>query len=182
MPYDRDSFLAGLAVGRTLWRPHRDYGGNTFQRYPCFLMGVKVPVEWSRGSNDYVGLMFAQIDTSVWPNPAYWMLWKDLQDNEYILFFCPNGVGERQVGFFQYGCFADGTTDWVGSTFAGRFDYHEDSVLGKYRIQYAPTESYVTPLFSNYAHFIGNNDYLNSFFETATLSQVGSQLYVVGAV
>lgn len=26
MPYDRDSFLAGLAVGRTLWRPHRDYG------------------------------------------------------------------------------------------------------------------------------------------------------------
>ena len=24
MPYDRDSFLAGLAVGRTLWRPHRD--------------------------------------------------------------------------------------------------------------------------------------------------------------
>lgn len=26
MAYDRDSFLAGLAVGRTLWRPHRDYG------------------------------------------------------------------------------------------------------------------------------------------------------------
>lgn len=26
MPYDRDSFLAGLAVGRTLWRPHRDLG------------------------------------------------------------------------------------------------------------------------------------------------------------
>lgn len=26
MSYDRDSFLAGLAVGRTLWRPHRDYG------------------------------------------------------------------------------------------------------------------------------------------------------------
>lgn len=26
MPYDRDSFLAGLAVGRTLWRPHRDFG------------------------------------------------------------------------------------------------------------------------------------------------------------
>lgn len=26
MPYDRDSFLAGLAVGRTLWRPHSDYG------------------------------------------------------------------------------------------------------------------------------------------------------------
>lgn len=26
MVYDRDSFLAGLAVGRTLWRPHRDYG------------------------------------------------------------------------------------------------------------------------------------------------------------
>lgn len=25
MPYDRDSFLTGLAVGRTLWRPHRDY-------------------------------------------------------------------------------------------------------------------------------------------------------------
>ena len=24
--YDRDSFLAGLAVGRTLWRPHKDYG------------------------------------------------------------------------------------------------------------------------------------------------------------
>lgn len=26
MAYDRDSFLAGLAVGRTLWRPHRDLG------------------------------------------------------------------------------------------------------------------------------------------------------------
>ena len=29
MPYDRDSFLAGLAVGRTLWRPHRDLGNVT---------------------------------------------------------------------------------------------------------------------------------------------------------
>ena len=26
MAYDRDSFLAGLAVGRTLWKPYRDYG------------------------------------------------------------------------------------------------------------------------------------------------------------
>ena len=26
MPYDRDSFLAGLAVGRVLWRPYRDRG------------------------------------------------------------------------------------------------------------------------------------------------------------
>lgn len=30
MSYDRDSFLAGLAVGRTLWRPHRDYGEQPF--------------------------------------------------------------------------------------------------------------------------------------------------------
>lgn len=26
MSYDRDSFLAGLAVGRTLWKPHKDCG------------------------------------------------------------------------------------------------------------------------------------------------------------
>ena len=33
MAYDRDSFLAGLAVGRTLWRPHRDIGGGNVIRY-----------------------------------------------------------------------------------------------------------------------------------------------------
>lgn len=32
MPYDRDSFLAGLAVGRTLWQPTNADEGFTAQR------------------------------------------------------------------------------------------------------------------------------------------------------
>lgn len=32
MPYDRDSFLAGLAVGRTLWRPPNSDEGFAVQR------------------------------------------------------------------------------------------------------------------------------------------------------
>lgn len=32
MPFDRDSFLAGLAVGRTLWQPTNADEGFTVQR------------------------------------------------------------------------------------------------------------------------------------------------------
>lgn len=32
MPFDRDSFLAGLAVGRTLWQPPNAAEGFTVQQ------------------------------------------------------------------------------------------------------------------------------------------------------
>lgn len=80
MSYDRDSFLAGLAVGRTLWRPHTLAPGVPFGAYPCFLCGSPVEVQYTFTKNGETyearSLDIRKLDESSesYPSPAYWML------------------------------------------------------------------------------------------------------------
>ena len=50
MAYDRNSFLAGLAVGRTLWRPHKDYG--TVIPYDRYILSPQDLDDLNRGRKE----------------------------------------------------------------------------------------------------------------------------------
>lgn len=180
MAYDRDSFLAGLAVGRTLWRPHRDVPGASVTAYPCFLMGEVVPVEFTRYDTEYTGVLFTNGNTSLWPEPVYWMLWYD-GTNQMILFFSPDGQTAQNVVWLARGRLEDETISWISTTY-GPLTRYPLSSLGQYRMSYgySTLETYIPALLSAYDYFSGTPSEINAFFETARLITVGDQLYVVG--
>ena len=94
MSYDRDSFLAGLAVGRTLWEPpYRLAGGGElyiasafpFQREPgSYYSHSVVPLNWTCN-----GESFSKIHIAVYgPSLFYWcVVYSADYDNLRIWFF-----------------------------------------------------------------------------------------------
>ena len=181
MAYDRDSFLAGLAVGRTLWRPHRDVPGASVAAYPCFRMSEVVPVEFVRWDTNYKGILFVNGDMSLWPEPVYWMLWDDGAD-QMVYFFSPDGQTAQNVVWLTRGIRESGTIDWFSTSY-GPLTQYPSSSLGQYRMSIGYTsvsDPYIPALFATYDYFSGGPSEINAFFDTARLITVGDQLYVVG--
>ena len=193
MAYDRDSFLAGLAVGRTMWRPHRDYSASIFMTFPCFPAGEFIPVEWtythSGEVDEAVALNFyTASNLSVWPDPAYWMLWYDttqgVAEPYKILAFSPDTeYTPKSVNRTMIGLRADDTT-FRGPGGAQWFMFHSDSTLGRLRLDSRIPENNVDPLdfFNKWAYFSGTTEDLNLFFQNARLVQTADQLYIAGEI
>ena len=86
MSYDRDSFLAGLAVGRTLWRPHRDYGGEVTEYNVIDLS------EYMQGSHRYTNMTLSGDAYKGGTAPHYASFYYRANSTGYIA-YCAGGSG-----------------------------------------------------------------------------------------
>ena len=190
MEYDRESFLAGFAVGRTLWRPHRLAEGRTLAAIPCFPMGEPIDLEWNYrtvgATHDFTKFLLTNPEGR-YPSPAYWMLWEYLDIPDYaILIFSadPSWVQSDNYVYQTYG-YEQAIQNWwqIGAT-AGSFGTVYDSDIAKWQTYNRPFGGGMSA-----SEFFGVIPYLsaserdkNSFMSSARLVQGPGQLYVVGEI
>ena len=188
--YDRDSFLAGFAVGRTLWRPHTVTPGPQFHALPVFRMNEPVDVYWTYGTAyEFTKILHSVTFGQNFPTPGYWMLWYNPTESASLqynfLFFSPDmdWDGDAVAGWSTSGYEEQTGSYRPVSGAAGEFGYHSDSDVGRWR-KTVPLSSYIvlTPsqFFDTYEAFVGSLAKLDTFFESARLIQGPDQLYIVG--
>lgn len=184
MAYDRDSFLAGLAVGRTLWRPHRETQGEQYMSVPCYPTLQGVNVNWTSGGNEFTQFMLDKWLLNPWPTPTYWFVWHDTdsdtwrwflfspdtswQQNPYIGIYIKgyNAGWENVYGFMYSGTYIANWSDAIRTR--GQIDF---SVVG------ASSED-----FKVLGYFEGDYNALERFGRTTRLVQVGNQLRLIGVI
>lgn len=190
MTYDRDSFLAGFAVGRTLWRPHTVTPGPQFHALPVFRMNEPVDVYWTYGTvYEFTKILFSVSSDQSFPTPGYWMLWYNPTERESIqynfLFFSPDmdWDGDVWAGWSTRGYEEQTGSYRPVSSSASKFGFHAESDIGRWRSG-VPLEAFtgLTPsqFFDTYEGFVGNRTKLDAFFASARLVQGPGQLYIVG--
>lgn len=157
MPYDQDSFLAGLAVGRTLWRPHRDYGDTPVPTGYSIIGESEWMVEraeWYGPTYEYIayknigafpGFMWGRDASS----PVGWYVYALEGSNSTAMFNAPipsrfrkllvdveaEGIGD-QYNLSSIGLFDEyGLTGIYGNSFVG-------TALRLYQITDYTTEKY----------------------------------------
>lgn len=208
MSYDRDSFLAGLAVGRTLWRPHRDYGEIRIGMFPCFPADEDYAITW-----DYQGITYTKFSVEVDPRqqdahhlePLYMMLWNQTGLASSVpwfmhfpmFLFSPSEDWDESYTqrIYERGYTQSGTLGLERSTSLS-FSYHPESTIAKYTTGVPESEPvtyqnglyFFTPdfdlprisMFGQYPYFIGTFDEISAFMSGARMIDVQGQKYVVG--
>lgn len=195
MPYDRDSFLAGLAVGRTLWRPHIISPGARVGAYPCFPMNGEVEVDFtypSWGETVFTKQRFMPVSSYevLFPSAGYWMLWRRKDYPHYplhedaLLFF----VAEwEQPGFYLHEeGYQPETGSWVRFSSTNLYPLENaDSEVAAYQYRYyvaLDNRRWYSPFFEKWAYLDCSLEEKERFMETARLVSIGGQTYIVGEI
>ena len=183
MAYDRDSFLAGLAVGRTLWKPHTETQGNQYMSVPCYPVFQGIDLNWSAWGTEYTKFMFDRW-TSNWPDPTYWFVWHNTGTDTWSWFLfspdttwiLPPYIGVQTKGY---------NGSWV-VTGSGMFSgmsivrWSEAIVVrGTINLSFGGASS---ADFMTLGYFEGNSSALERFGRTTHLVQVGDRLRLIGVI
>lgn len=189
MAYDRDSFLSGLAVGRTLWRPHEVAPGVVPIAVQCFAQGEFPPCDWTW---QYYGapLKLVALDIQAggsgwgWGSPSYWFLMKyaSFHPGEWVV--CSPDVSYQggYTSVITSGLDADGNT--FGTAQAIRQDQAVDGVgYGRHWVRYGLTE------YGDFSDFLARypvyypygESTLQAFLNSARLTEIDGQKYLIGA-
>ena len=195
MPYDRDSFLAGLSVGRTLWRPH-SISETNISLINCFVCGAEYPLNWvyTRAGVDYI---FKTVNITIDYHEqeiTYWLIWNQPAsvgeaEKVKLAMFVPAGGWEPQVGSTYYytisGELENGERMALGSR-GITFNRYASSTVARYRTGQLQSEldDYLSPeMWKNaYRYFNGYPAQLTSFMENAQITGSGNNLYLIGEV
>lgn len=184
MPFDRDSFLSGLAVGRTLWRPHEVAPGAVPLAVQCFAQGEYPPCNWTW---DYYGqhrdLVALDIQAGGsgwgWGSPSYWFLHKLVNTYQWIV--CSPDISYQggNTSVMTFGLDADGNTFGTGQTI--RQDQAVDGVgYGRHWISYGLTEyGDFSDFLVRYPRYLPNVD-VQAYLNTARLTEIDGQYYLIG--
>lgn len=185
MAYDRDSFLSGLAVGRTLWRPHKIAPGALPIAVQCFAQGEFPPCDWTWSYPGQYRRNLVSLDIQAggsgwgWGSPSYWFLHKLVTTYQWVV--CSPDV-TYQGGYtsvITMGLDVNGNefstaqsirqdqaVDGVGyGRHWVRYDLSEYSDFSDYLVRY--------PLYLPYVN-------IQAFLNSARLTEIAGQKYLIG--
>lgn len=187
MSYDRESYLAGLAVGRTLWRPHTVSPGHEVGVYPCYLAGDPYTVDWEYADFDFVQLVLNPGASN--PNPLYWMLWERLdpisEDQRFfVVLFSPDITWDEATvaSLGIVGVDSDGGVIGV-SGMGYRFTTYPDATLCRNRTASSSFSQYgnlLPQLFASTVYLKATASNFEHFMTTARMVTTPGQMYIVG--
>lgn len=195
MSYDRDSFLAGLAVGRTLWRPHTIAGADLIA-VNCFACGQDYPLNWTY--TDYTTGVhnFKSVNIAIQgyeQESVYWFVWNQIDANtarehvDVVMIVPAGGWEPLVVGSYTFIMSGElDTGERLMAAAAGvRFVRHWSSMVARYRSAYGfeLSDNYSPAMWKEaYRYFNGYSTQLTTYLNNAKMVGTGNNLFLLGEV
>lgn len=186
--YDHDSFIAGFAVGRTLWRPHIVAPGSRPIAVPCYGMNEPVELLWTVYTRQFTNIMF-HVEGGEFPAPGYWMLWYDPDDVDYkywFVYFSPNTSWDASIyaAWETWGWDEETAQYMFVARTASQMTIYESSEIARCRVAPAMTSPYIpSQFFGELGYITCSSIELSAFLDNARMVQgPEEQLYVVGEI